>query len=47
MSLKSIGEKFGKRDHSTVIHAIQTVNDQLDVDSNFKAQIEEIRKKLK
>jgi len=46
-SLKSIGYHFGGRDHSTVIHAVQTVNDLMDVDSSFKVNIEELRKKLK
>jgi chromosomal replication initiator protein len=46
-SLKSIGYHFGGRDHSTVIHAVQTVNDLMDVDSSFKSNIETLRKKLK
>lgn len=46
-SLKAIGYHFGGRDHSTVIHAVQSVNDMMDVDSNFKTQVEELRKKLK
>lgn len=46
-SLKSIGYHFGGRDHSTVIHAVQTVNDLMDVDSSFKTNIETLRKKLK
>ena len=46
-SLKGIGYHFGGRDHSTVIHAVQSVNDMMDVDANFKSQIEELKKKLK
>ncbi|QSE98933.1 chromosomal replication initiator protein DnaA [Fulvivirga lutea] len=46
-SLKGIGYHFGGRDHSTVIHAVQSVNDMMDVDANFKNQIEELKKKLK
>lgn len=46
-SLKGIGYHFGGRDHSTVIHAVQSVNDMMDVDANFKTQVEEIKKKLK
>jgi chromosomal replication initiator protein len=42
-SLKTIGLHFGGRDHSTVIHACQTVNDQMDTDSKFKDTIEEVR----
>ena len=47
LSLKTIGYHFGGRDHSTVIHAVQTVHDLYDTDSNFKKSAEEIRKKLK
>ncbi len=47
LSLKSIGYHFGGRDHSTVIHAIQTVNDMIDTDTNFKKSVDELRKKLK
>ncbi len=46
-SLKSIGYHFGGRDHSTVIHAVQSVNDMIDTDSKFKASIDELKKKLK
>lgn len=46
-SLKSIGYHFGGRDHSTVIHAVQTVNDMMDIDTHFRESVEELRKKLK
>jgi chromosomal replication initiator protein len=46
-SLKSIGYHFGGRDHSTVIHAVQSVNDMIDTDNKFKSSIEELKKKLK
>ena len=45
-SLKSIGFHFGGRDHSTVIHAVQSVNDMIDTDSVFKNNIEEINKRI-
>jgi chromosomal replication initiator protein len=47
MSLKSIGFHFGNRDHSTVIHAISTVNDMMDTDAKFLIQMEDILKKVK
>ena len=47
LSLKSIGYHFGGRDHSTVIHAVQCVNDMIDIDTHFKNSIENLRKKLK
>jgi chromosomal replication initiator protein len=46
-SLKTIGMHFGGRDHSTVIHACQTVNDLMETDKKFKADIEEIGKRIK
>jgi chromosomal replication initiator protein len=30
MSLKSIGEQFGDRDHTTVIHSLNTIKDLMD-----------------
>ncbi|AGA76305.1 chromosomal replication initiator protein DnaA [Echinicola vietnamensis] len=46
-SLKSIGYHFGGRDHSTVIHAVQTVNDLMETDTSFRNAINEQRKKFK
>lgn len=46
-SLKAIGYHFGGRDHSTVIHAVQSVNDMIDTNANFKTSVEELKKKLK
>ncbi len=46
-SLKSIGYHFGGRDHSTVIHAVQSVNDMYDTDSRFRSSVDELKKKLK
>ena len=46
-SLKSIGYHFGGRDHSTVIHAVQTVNDLMETDSSFRNSVNELKKKFK
>lgn len=46
-SLKSIGYHFGGRDHSTVIHAVQSVNDMIDTNAKFRFSIDELKKKLK
>lgn len=46
-SLKSIGHYFGGRDHSTVSHALQAVNDMLDTEPHFKRSFEELRRKVK
>jgi chromosomal replication initiator protein len=45
-SLKTIGLHFGGRDHSTVIHANNTVEDQMETDEQFKSTVEEIGRKL-
>ncbi len=45
-SLKSIGAQFGGRDHSTVIHSIQTVEEKIGMDNSFKNEVENIKKEL-
>lgn len=45
-SLKTIGLHFGGRDHSTVIHANQSVENQLETDAKFKETLDEIRHKI-
>ena len=46
-SLKSIGYHFGGRDHSTVIHAVQSVNDMIDTNAKFRYSVDELKKRLK
>ncbi|MBL7825150.1 MAG: chromosomal replication initiator protein DnaA, partial [Saprospiraceae bacterium] len=46
-SLKSIGEQFGGRDHSTVIYSCKAVQDMMDTDLSFKDTVEEVERKLK
>ncbi|MGL6022336.1 MAG: chromosomal replication initiator protein DnaA, partial [Chitinophagaceae bacterium] len=45
-SLKMIGEHFGGRDHTTVIHACQVVKDCMDTDNNFKKQVQQLEDKV-
>ncbi|TVR81524.1 MAG: chromosomal replication initiator protein DnaA [Chitinophagaceae bacterium] len=45
--LKSIGDYFGGRDHSTVIHSCKQITDQMDVDSDFKEKVDLLTKKIK
>jgi chromosomal replication initiator protein len=45
-SLKTIGLHFGGRDHSTVIHAYQCVEDQTRLDSKYRANVEQIKRRL-
>ena len=47
LTLQLIGQSFGGRDHSTVIHALESVEDMMKVDQNFKNQVDELYKKLK
>jgi|SRR5690606_24293479 len=46
-SLKSIGYHFGGRDHSTVIHAVHTLNDLMETHAVYRNAINEQRKKFK
>ena len=45
-SLKTIGEHFGGRDHTTVIHSCQTVKDLMDTDVLFKESVMELQQKV-
>jgi len=43
-SLPSIGEKFGKRDHSTVFHAIRTIEHRLEDDPAFQTLLAKLER---
>lgn len=45
-SLKSIGLQFGGRDHSTVIHAINTIDGRLSTNPKLKRMIKELEQKI-
>ena len=45
-SLKTIGEHFGGRDHTTVIHSCQTVKDLMDTDNMFRESVMELQQKV-
>lgn len=45
-SLKTIGDNFGGRDHSTVIYSCRTVQDLMDTDLLFKDTVTELEKKV-
>lgn len=47
MSLPKIGEEFGGRDHTTVIHACDKINNDISVDYDFKQKIDSIIKDIK
>jgi chromosomal replication initiator protein len=45
-SLKTIGLHFGGRDHSTVIHAYQSVEDQMRLDQKYLANVTQLKRRL-
>ena len=46
-SLVRIGKFFGGRDHSTVIHSINRVEEEMEKDPDFRRQVEAAREELK
>ena len=45
-SLKTIGLHFGGRDHSTVIHSCQSIQDRLNSDASFKQNVDQLRRRI-
>ena len=45
-SLPEIGRKFGNRDHTTVMHAVQRVSDLMQLDAGFAEDVELLRRML-
>lgn len=43
---KAIGLQFGGRDHSTVVHAIKSVNNLIETDNNYRNRVADIRRKV-
>ena len=46
MSLVRIGELFGGRDHSTVIHSIRKVEEEMEKDPDFRKQVDAARNEM-
>ncbi len=46
LSLVEIGKMFGGRDHSTVIHSIDKVEEEMRTDEEFRARVEQARRSL-
>ena len=46
-SLKHIGKQFGDKDHATVMHGIKTVNDLMETDRSFAAEVNTIEVEIK
>lgn len=47
LAYTQIGQRFGGRDHSTVIHSIQKVERQLEDDPEFRAEVDALRARLR
>ncbi|MDO5037529.1 MAG: chromosomal replication initiator protein DnaA [Tissierellia bacterium] len=47
LSLPKIGDEFGGRDHSTVIHAYDKIKEDMAKDMDFQIEIEELKEKIK
>lgn len=45
-SFPFIGEKLGGRDHTTVMHAVQKITNETQVDENFRQEINMLRERL-
>ena len=46
-SLTKIGEDFGGRDHTTIIHGCQKIENQLDKDEKLEKELIELEKRIK
>jgi chromosomal replication initiator protein dnaA len=46
-SLPKIGEEFGGRDHTTVIHAHEKIANDIKSDSTFKQEVENLEKEIR
>jgi chromosomal replication initiator protein len=46
-SLVRIGEIFGGRDHSTVIHSIRKVEQQMALDADFRTRVDDARQEVR
>jgi len=46
-SLQEIGHQFGDRDHTTVMHAVRTIEDRCGLDAEFKQTVRLLEERLK
>ena len=47
LSLPKIGDEFGGRDHTTVIHACDKIISEIEEDTDIKDKIEELTNRIK
>ena len=46
-SLVGIGERFGGKDHATVIHSIKKIEEEIKVKKELKETVEKLERKIK
>ncbi len=46
-SLVEIGDKFGGKDHSTVLHSIKKIEEKISKEDSFKEMVENLRSQIK
>ena len=46
-SLLEIGDKFGGKDHSTVLHSIKKVEEKMSKEESFKDIVENLQSRIK
>jgi chromosomal replication initiator protein len=46
-SLVGIGEKFGGKDHATVIHSVKKIEQEMKVKKELKETVEKLERKIK
>ena len=44
LSLPEIGKHFGGRDHTTVMHAVRKIDNQIETDEAFRRKVDMVRK---
>lgn len=45
-SARAIGKFAGNRDHSTVLYGIQSINDRIDTDPDFRERVKKVELKI-
>ena len=46
-SLLEIGEKFGGKDHSTVLHSIKKIEEKMEAEPSFRETVDNLRSRIK
>lgn len=45
-SLQNVGKILGKKDHTTIIHGVDKIKDELETNEELRNKIEIIKKKI-